>query len=142
MTKPFKFYTPIKVRFNETDRLGHVNFGHYNFYFDVAVEAYLAEIGYDYPAMQAGNVEFVYVEAHTNYKSEAKWPETLHVYTRIAHIGHRSFRFEFEVWAAADERLVATGHIVGVTVEQDSFTPCRVPDGLRQAVTLYEDGAD
>jgi acyl-CoA thioester hydrolase len=37
MQEPFKFSTPLRVRFNETDLQGHVNFGHYLFYFDVGV---------------------------------------------------------------------------------------------------------
>lgn len=139
MSKRFKFYTPVKVRFNETDRLGHVNFGHYYFYFDVAVEAYMTAIGYDYQTMQAENVEFVYVESHCNYKAEANWPETLLIYARIGHIGNRSLRFDFEVTSQSDERLVATGHIVAVTVDGISFKPHPVPDGFRRAVATYED---
>lgn len=142
MSKSFRFYAPVKVRFNETDRLGHVNFGNYYFYFDVAVEAYLDAVGYDYLTMQAEGVEFVYVESHCNYKAEVKWPEILNVYARIGHIANRSFRFEFEILAEIDSRLVATGHIVGVTVDLDSFEPRRVPDGLRQAVATYEAGGD
>ncbi len=142
MSESFRFYAPVKVRFNETDRLGHVNFGNYYFYFDVAVEAYLDTIGYDYLTMQAEGVEFVYIESHCNYKAEAKWPEILHVHARLGHIGNSSFRFEFEILAQTDSRLVATGHIVGVTVDLDSFESCRVPDGLRQAVAAYEGGSD
>lgn len=141
MSLSFKFYTPIKVRFNETDRLGHVNFGHYYFYFDVAVEEYMTTIGYDYETMQAEQVEFVYVESHCNYKAEAKWPEILHTYARIGHIGNRSLRFDFEIRAQTDDRLVATGHIVAVTVDSASFKPRPVPDGLRQAVATYEEPA-
>ena len=45
MSLPFKFSTPVKVRFNETDLQGHVNFGHHLFYFDVGLTEYLDAIG-------------------------------------------------------------------------------------------------
>lgn len=138
MTDSFKFYTPLKVRFNETDLQGHVNFGQYYFYFDVGVEAYLEAIGYNYQAMLADNTDFIYAESHCTYKSSAQWPEVLHIHTRIGHIGQRSLRFEFEVMAEADQRLVATGYIAAVTVDRATFKPHPVPEGLREAVTAYE----
>ena len=138
MADSFKFYAPLKVRFNETDLQGHVNFGQYYFYFDVGVEAYLEAIGYNYQQLLADNTDFVYAESHCVYKSSAKWPEILHIHTRISHIGQRSLRFEFEVLAQADGRLVASGYIAAVTVDRTSFKPQPVPEGLREAVTAYE----
>ncbi|HXV43059.1 MAG TPA: hypothetical protein VEC96_08340, partial [Anaerolineae bacterium] len=66
--------------------------------------------------------------------------EWLRVYARIGHVGRRSLRFEFEVRAEADERLVATGHIVAVTAGTDTFEPRPIPERLRQAISVYEGG--
>lgn len=134
----YKFYTPLKVRFNETDLQGHVNFGQYYFYFDVAVTEYLEAINYDYQTMLADNTDFIYAESHCNYKSSAKWPELLNIHARIGYIGRRSLRYDFAVWADADERLVATGHIVAVTADRQTFAPHPVPERLREAVIAYE----
>lgn len=135
----FKFYAPVKVRFNDTDKQGHVYFGKYYEFFDVGLEEYMTEIGYDYLLMLEDNTDFIYVESHCNYKSAAKWPEVLHVYTRIGHVGHRSLRFDFEIHAQIDQRLVATGHIVAVTADRKTFTPHPVPDRFKQAIAAYED---
>lgn len=141
MTEQFKHRTPVKVRFNETDLQGHVNFGHYLFYFDIGLTEYLEEIGYDYQSMVEDGTDFLYVESHCNYKSPAKWPEVLDIKTRVADLGRRSLRFEFEVTSQTDDRLVATGHIVTVTVAKDSWEPCRVPDQLREAIEAYQNGS-
>lgn len=138
MTPSFKFSTPVKVRFVETDQQGHVYFGNYYTYFDVALEAYLDAIGYDYPQILEDEVDFVYAESHCAYKSPAKWPELLNIHARIGPMGNRSLRFEFEIRADADDRLVAAGHIVAVTVDQQTFEPRPIPDKLRQAVAAYE----
>ncbi|MBI1877729.1 MAG: acyl-CoA thioesterase [Chloroflexi bacterium] len=138
MSNPFKFFIRLRVRFNETDLQGHVNFGQYYFYFDESVTHYFEAIGYDHEAMLADQTDLLFAESHCNYKSSAKWPEWLRVYVRVAHLGRRSIRFEFEVQAEADERLVATGHIVAVTAHKDTFQPQLVPERLRQAVTAYE----
>lgn len=138
MTTTFRFHTPIKVRYNETDMQGHVNFGHYLFYFDAALIEYMDAIGYNYQNMVQDETDFLYVEAHCNYKSPAHWPEVLDSYARVGHAGERSLRFEFEVRAQKDERLVATGHIVAVTARAENFEPCPIPERLREAIREYQ----
>ena len=139
MSQTFRYFTPVKVRYNDTDRQGHVYFGQYYEYFDEGVDAYLQEIGYGYEDMFKDDSDIVYAESHCNYKSSAKWPEILRVYTRIGHIGNRSLRFDFEIRAESDDRLVTTGHMVTVTVNRQTFTPHPVPPKLRQAVATYEE---
>jgi acyl-CoA thioester hydrolase len=135
---PFKFFTTLKVRFNETDLQGHVNFGQYLFYFDVGATEYMAAIGYNYEALLNDDVDLLYAESHCNYKSPAKWPEELRVYTRIAELGRRSIRYEFELQAVTDGRQVATGHIVAVTAQRGTWAEREIPAGLRKAVKEFE----
>lgn len=141
MNQPFKFYTRIRVRFNETDLQGHVNYAQYYFYFDEAVTHYFEAIGYDHHDMDADQTDMLFAESHCNYKSSARWPEWLRIYVRIGHVGRRSLRFEFEVRAEADDRLIATGHIAAVTTSKDNFAPHPVPEKLRQAINRYEEKA-
>jgi acyl-CoA thioester hydrolase len=138
MSEIFKFYTRLRVRFNETDLQGHVNFGHYYFYFDEAITQYFETAGYNHEAMTADQTDLLFAESHCNYKSSAQWPEWLRIYARAAYLGQRSIRFEFEVRAEADDRLVATGHIVAVTTHPDTFAPHLLPAKLRQAINAYE----
>ncbi|MER3515302.1 MAG: hypothetical protein C4310_13665 [Chloroflexota bacterium] len=56
MNDAFHFFTPIKVRFIETDAQGHVNFAHYLAYFDVGLTEYLNALGYSYSNMLADGV--------------------------------------------------------------------------------------
>jgi acyl-CoA thioester hydrolase len=138
MKPSFDFFEPVKVRYVDTDQQGHVYFGHYYTYFDEGVEGYLRAIGYDNQTMLADLTDFLFAESHCTYKSSAKWPEILHVYTRIGHVGRRSLRFEFEIWGQDDRRLIATGYIAAVTVNRDSFKPCPVPVKLREAVEAFQ----
>lgn len=139
-TRPYRFSTPVKVRFNETDLQGHVNFGHYLFYFDLALTDFFEVLGYDYPSMMEDGVDMLFVEAHSNYKSPARWPEVLEVKVRVGEIGRRSVRYEFEITSKTDDRVIATGHIVTVMVKKETWEPCPVPDRLRQAIAAFENG--
>lgn len=139
MSQSFKFYTRIRVRFNETDLQGHVNFAQYYFYFDEAVTHYFEAIGYDHQAMDADETDMLFAESHCAYKSAARWPEWLRIYVRVGQIGRRSLRFEFEVRAESDERLIAAGHIVAVTTAKENFAPHPVPVKLRQVISKHEE---
>lgn len=140
MTDQFNHRTPMKVRFNETDLQGHVNFGHYLFYFDIGLTEYFEAIRYEYQNMLEDGTDMLYVESHCDYKSPAKFPEVLDIYTRVADLGRSSIRFEFEIKSQTDDRLVATGHIVTVTVARDTWEPSPVPNRLRGAIEEYENG--
>jgi acyl-CoA thioester hydrolase len=134
----YKFFTPIRVRFNETDLQGHVNFGQYYFYFDVGVTDYLRAIGYSYQQMHDDHVDMLYLESQARYLSSSYFDETLNIHTRIGHIGNSSMRFEFQAIAAIDGRAVAEGHIAVVMIEHGTRKKIRVPNRIRDAVAKYE----
>jgi acyl-CoA thioester hydrolase len=142
MSETFRYYHPIRVRFSETDLQGHVFFGNYFTYFDVAAVEYMRAIGYSYQTMGAEGVDLVYASSHCDHLGRAFFDETLHVYTRIGHVGNTSLKFEFLVRGAGDGRLIARGEIVAVMVDAEEMRPVRVPESFRRAIDLFEKGGD
>jgi acyl-CoA thioester hydrolase len=140
MPEPYRFYTPLRVRYNETDAQGHVNFAWYLNYFDVALIEYLRSLGYSYNDMLSEDLDMLYIDAHCAYKSAAYFDEMLNVRCRAGKIGNTSMRFDFQIFAQADERQVASGEIVVVIARRESYQKVRVPDRLREAVEVYETG--
>ena len=59
----YRFFHPIQVRFIETDQQGHVFFGHFLTYFDVALTEYLKAINFSYDQFLQVGVDFYYVAA-------------------------------------------------------------------------------
>ncbi|MCP4419893.1 MAG: acyl-CoA thioesterase [Chloroflexi bacterium] len=138
MTEPYRYHTSFRVRFHETDLQGHVNFGWYLQYFDVALIEYLRELDYTYHQIRDDHVDLFYVDSHVSYKSSCVFDELLRVHCRIGHIGNSSVRFDFQMFAELDNRLVATGEIIGVTAVPQTKEKLRVPERLRTAVANYE----
>jgi acyl-CoA thioester hydrolase len=134
----YRFFHPVQVRFVETDQQGHVFFGHYLTYFDIALTEYLKAIGSGYDQFLQQGVDFFYVESLCQYRDRAFFDEILHVHARIAKIGKTSFTFEFAVFESISARFIANGHIVAVAVDQKSSKPTPVPDSLRQAIARFE----
>jgi len=138
MNGKFRFYHPIKVRYVETDAQGHVFFGHYYTYFDVAMMEYMRAIGFSYRDLLDVGMDLLYVESLCRHQAPAYYDDVLNVHTQIGNIGDSSLTFEFSVYKEGSDQLVATGHIVAVNVDKDTRRPMRVPDALRRAVQEYE----
>ena len=56
----YRFFHDIHVRYIETDQQGHVFFGHYLTYFDVALTEYLKAIGYSYDQFLQVGIDFCF----------------------------------------------------------------------------------
>ncbi|MHC1724946.1 MAG: acyl-CoA thioesterase [Syntrophobacteraceae bacterium] len=138
MENRFKFFTPIQVRYVETDMQGHVFFGHYFTYFDAGLIEYLKAVGYTYNDFLDEGVDFFYVQADCQYKGRAFFDETLHVHTRISKIGNTSFTFEFFVEEETANKEIATGHIVAVAIDKESREKVAVPERFKKAVADFE----
>ena len=134
----YRFFHPIQVRYVETDRQGHVFFGHYLTYFDVALTEYLKAIDYSYDRFLEAGVDFFYVESLCQYHDRAFFDEILHVHARVGKIGNSSFTFEFGIFEPISPRFVAIGHIVAVAVDPSSSKPVPVPEDFRRAVARFE----
>ena len=142
MADLYRFSTPLRVRFNETDAQGHVNFAWYLNYFDVALIEYLRALGYSYNDMLEEGFDMLYIDAHTAYKSAAYFDEILQVRCRVGKIGNTSLRFDFQVFDDAGEREVAVGEIVVVIAERHTYQMTPVPDRLRETIEAYEGSED
>ncbi|UCH60538.1 MAG: acyl-CoA thioesterase [Anaerolineales bacterium] len=138
MIQPFRFYTDLRVRFNETDAQGHVNFAWYLNYFDIALLAYLHTLGYSYSQMLQDGQDMLYIDAHAVYQAPAYYDDLLRIHCRIGKLGNTSMRFDFQIFKPTVEHLVATGEITVVCAQRDTYEKLRVPEVIRQAVAAYE----
>lgn len=139
MTDSYPFSTTLKVRFNETDAQGHVNFAQYLNLFDVALIEYLRHIGFSYTRMLEENFDMLYVDAHASYHAPAYFDDLLRIHCRAGKIGGSSARFDFEIFNETKEnRLTAKGEITVVTADRKTLQKTRVPDHFRKALDASE----
>lgn len=138
MEETYRFFTTLRVRFNETDAQGHVNFAWFLNYFDVALIDYLRALGYSYSRMLADGFDMYYVDAHASYLSPAYFDEILRMHCRLGRIGNTSMRFDFQIIAEQDGRPVSAGEITVVLVDRATKQKASVPKKLREAAQAYE----
>ncbi len=135
----YKFFEPLRVRFQDTDLQGHVYFGTFLTYFDEGLTGYMHAIKCTYDDLKNAGVDLFYIRTECDFKAEAFFEEVLNVHARAGSIGNSSITFEFAAFKAHNDELVATGKIVAVTIDPQTKKPVRVLDVFRDAVAKYEE---
>jgi acyl-CoA thioester hydrolase len=106
----FKAFTPVTIRFSDTDKLGHVNNVSIASYFEAA----RCEL-FDRVLKQAAlgpDIDYVLARVAIDYKRELHYPGTVEVGGRFVRVGDRSIVTGYG--AFFDGACFATGEAVNV----------------------------
>jgi acyl-CoA thioester hydrolase len=134
----FRFHHSLRVRFAETDLQGIVFNGNYLTYYDVAWTEYFRGIGLEYKDFASLGADTVLARTTMEFKSPARFDESLEIHTRVSKIGTTSLTFEFEIYPEGEDRLVGSATALYVCVDPTTLRPVRVPDSLRLRVSEFE----
>lgn len=120
--------TKLRVRFNEVDALKIVWHGHYVNYFEDGRQAFGRKYNLSYLDVYENGFTTPIVEFHVNNKMPLTFGDEAIVKTRYINTIAAKIRFEYEIYRAETEVLVATGHSVQVfchktTNELELYTP-------------------
>ena len=126
------FTHPVRVQFFEVDLQGVVFNMWYLAWFDNAMTAFLAELGFPYDAMKQVGWDVQLVHTELDWRGGAGFGDELAVEVATDRVGTTSFSLGFRV-LRGDELLV-TAKTVYVVVGIDGSGKRPVPDDLRAAL--------
>jgi len=143
LNNDFKFYTELRVRYEETDAMSVVYYGKYFVFFEVARTEYLKNIGYNYVDVEKDGFYFVVAESNCKYFNPARYDDNLMIFTKIEYIKNSSFNFIYNIVKKSKmlngiDMNIANGSTVLVSVDSVNFKPRRIPDYLRTAISNFE----
>ena len=130
----FRLYTPVTIRFSDTDMLGHVN--------NVAIAAYFeaARCELFYKLMAEGgvakrgsgeeNIDFVLARVAIDFRREFFYPGTVEVGSRFIRLGNRSVTTGYGLFVG--DVCQATAEAVNVFFDLDTRSPVPPPPGVRR----------
>jgi len=99
----------VKIYYEDTDCGGVVYYANYLKYFERARTQYLEERGLSVAQLMKEGTVFVVVRAEVDYRSPARYGETLRVETRLSDLSPASFTFSHVVRERASRRIVVEG---------------------------------
>ncbi|SEB81066.1 thioesterase family protein [Paenibacillus sp. GP183] len=133
----FHFSIPLKVRYSETDMLGHLNNVSYFIYFEQGRVDYFEHLGLsDY----LFNEEAITVVAdlECQYLAQVYLKEPLKLYIRTASLGRTSLDLEYALVEETNGQLKAVGRGAIVRVDTKSGKSSRLPEAARDIIRSFE----
>jgi acyl-CoA thioester hydrolase len=109
------FDATVRVRYEETDRMGIVYHGKFFEYFEVGRTEWLRARGFVYRELEARGTALVVAEARARYLAPARYDDVLTIRTRCEDLGRATIDFRYEVLrdgerlAEGETRLVSVG---------------------------------
>jgi len=99
----------IKIYYEDTDCGGVVYYANYLKYFERARTEYLESREVSVAGLMEQGTVFVVAHAELNYRSPARYGDTLVIETSVAEAGAASFTFEHVIREKTSGRVVVTG---------------------------------
>ncbi len=109
----------IRVRYGETDQMGHAYYANYLFWFEQARGAWCRARGFSYRDMEAMGYFLPVVEAHAEYRGEVLFDDVIVVRVWATETRRASIRFEYAIANERTGRQTTTGHTWHVVMSKE-----------------------
>jgi acyl-CoA thioester hydrolase len=106
----------VRIYYEDTDCGGVVYYANYLKYFERARTHYLEDRGLSVAGLLKEGTQFLVVHAELDYRSPARYGESLTITTKLAAIGNASLTFSHVIRERASHRVVVEGSAKLVTV--------------------------
>jgi acyl-CoA thioester hydrolase len=127
----------VRVYYEDTDCGGVVYYANYLKYFERARTQYLEDRGVTVTELLKQGTQFLVVHAELDYRSPARYGDTLTIATKLAAIGNASLTFSHVIRERTSHRVVVEGSAKLVTVNLDG----KVKRLVKSLVAALESGA-
>ena len=131
-----RFSISVRINYEDTDAGGVVYYANYLAYMERARNACLRELGFPLSELQSSqNLVFVVTEANIKYKLPARLDDIIEITLAVLKIKGASVNLSQQVLRSGNLLVDAT--IKLVTLNGDTFSPCRMPVKLRQSLEQH-----
>lgn len=110
----------IRVRYAETDQMGHAYYANYFVWFEVARAAWCRARGFSYKSLEEMGFMLPAVEANATYKREIKYDDEITVRVFVTEIRRATIKFNYQiVRGESGEVLCSEGYTWHVLMGQE-----------------------
>ena len=89
--------TKIRVRYQETDKMGIVYHSNYLIWFEIGRTELFKKLGISYAELESKGYFLLVTEAHCNYKAPATYDDEIEVITTLSEFKNSRLAFAYEV---------------------------------------------
>lgn len=121
----------IRVRYGETDQMGHAYYSNYLLWYEQARGAWCRDRGFTYKSLEEQGFKLPVVEVWSRYKGEVKYDDDIVVRVRLAEVKRAAIKFEYEVHNLTTGQDCTTGYTWHVFAGGDPLRAVSVPQEVR-----------
>src|SRR5947209_3867190 len=122
----------IRVRYGDTDQMGHAYYANYLYWFEQARGAWCRDRGFTYKSLEEEGIFFPVVEVHVRYKGEAKYDDVMLVKVEVTELSRAAVKFEYEVINETTGKQVTEGYTWHVVMNGQTRKAMTIPATLRE----------
>lgn len=126
----------LEVRYYETDQMAIVHHSNYIRYFECGRAKLMEDIGFALTRIEEEGVMTAVAAVSAQYKSPAKYGDTLRIVTRLKELPTVKISFETEIYNQ-DDVLLCTGTVKLGFIDSVSRRPVRCPSDLMEVLMPY-----
>ncbi|SDT11546.1 acyl-CoA thioester hydrolase [Paenibacillaceae bacterium GAS479] len=131
----FQFSIPLKIRYCETDMLGHVNNVSYFMYFEQGRIEYFENLNLTEDLFSDKTVSVV-ADLECQYLAQIYLKDKLRLHVKIARLGRSSIDIHYAL--TVEDQLKAAGRGAVVLINTASGRSTEIPEHAREAIQQYE----
>jgi acyl-CoA thioester hydrolase len=136
----FKHFSPVQIRFNDIDILGHVNNAVHQYYFDIARLNYFRDVFQE--SVDWKEEALVLASITVDYLQPVFIDDSIEVSTRINHIGNKSIRMIQEILDRNTREIKSTSRSVLVAYHNRLKSAIPVPERWKVKIREFEKKED
>ena len=131
----------IRVRYGETDQMGHAYYGNYLLWFEQARGAWCRDRGFTYKGLEQMGYKLPVVEVWAKYRGEIKYDDLIEVRLWLAEVRRASMQFKYEIVNLESGAVTTEGSTWHALVNADmkvTSIPAEVLELLRRDPAEFE----
>lgn len=121
----------IRVRYGETDQMGHAYYANYLFWFEQARGAWCRDRGFTYKGLEEAGLFLPVVEAHVRYKGMVHYDDWITVKVWLSEVKRSAIRFDYEIVNETSGLVTTEGYTWHIFVGHDR-RPTPIDESVRQ----------
>ncbi|MDZ4158780.1 MAG: acyl-CoA thioesterase [Anaerolineaceae bacterium] len=133
----FTFHHPVEVRYGDLDPQWHVNNSRFLTYLEQTRYAYVKELGL-FDGVSFFDFGLIVADIHIAFLAAISPNQTIQVAQRVANIGNKSIRFEYQIEDCETGKVMARAEAVMVTYDYHQAQSVTVPPQWRARIAEFE----
>ena len=127
--------TNIRVRYNETDKMGVVYHSHYIEYYEVARTECMRSLGFSYREMEESGIILPVTKVESNYRESLYYDDNFKVIASINEMPGFKIKFYYDI--VKQEKTVNKGFTELIFYNVNKKRVCKAPKILKEKLEPY-----